>query len=654
CAPAAAVTSGLAATLVAGGHPAERVLPLLALMALMAGALQALYGLVGLGRLMKYLPYQVVSGFLSGVAVIIAAGQLPVLLGLPRSAGLLGVLAPGLWRWQALAVGATTVAAVLLAPRVTTRVPAAVIGLAAGIAAYAGLAAGLPELRVLDGNPFVIGSLAGVPALAYVQGRVGSLLTLGPADLGLVAASAVTLSALLSLDTLKTAVVLDVLTRGRHGSNRELVAQGLANMASALLGGIPGGGTMGPTLVNATSGGRTPWSGFFEGVLALVAFVALTPLLAWIPLSALAGLLLVVAARMFDWSTLRLVGHASTRFDFVVIATVVVVAVQVGLIQASVLGTALAMLVFVREQASTPVVLARRDLTRAGSRIRRPRVARELLDAHGDDGVVVALGGSLFFGTTDRLFDELSTDLAARRFVLLDLRRVAAMDYTAGRLLGQMASQLSERGGSLLFSGMPAPGSQVAAYLEELGLVGARGSVPVFEHQDDALEWMEDRILDACGYEEDPHGPPLPFEALRPVRDLSPEAREALAGIARQVHLDAGEVVFTRKEPGQTLYLVASGAVDLELPLKAGGAHHLATISRDDVFGEMGFLEGRTRTADARARRDSVVYALERHAFDALAHRVPEVAEVVFAHLATEVSHRLRRADKELRALEGR
>jgi SulP family sulfate permease len=122
-------------------------------------------------------------------------------------------------------------------------------------------------------------------------------------DLTLVFGTALTLSVLLSIDTLKTGVVLDALTRRRHNSNRELFGQGTANLAAFLAGGMPGAGTMGATLVNVTSGGRSPFSGLLEGALSLVVFMVLGNFIAWVPIGALAGLLLFVAYRM--WSRWR-------------------------------------------------------------------------------------------------------------------------------------------------------------------------------------------------------------------------------------------------------------------------------------------------------------------------------------------------------------
>ena len=166
---------------------------------------------------------------------------------------------------------------------------------------------------------------------------------------------------LLSIDTLKTAVVLDALTRSRHDSNRELVAQGLGNVASACVGGMPGAGQMGATLVNLASGGQTRVSGVIEGVLSLVAFLALGTFIAWIPVGALAGILMIVGFRMIDRHSVHLLGSPWTVLDFIVIVAVVAVAVGYSLIAASGVGIALAMFLFIREQLSSTVIRRKMD-----------------------------------------------------------------------------------------------------------------------------------------------------------------------------------------------------------------------------------------------------------------------------------------------------
>ena len=208
--------------------------------------------------------------------------------------------------------------------------------------------------------------------------------TLG--DLRLILVPTLTLSVLLSIDTLKTGVVLDALTRGRSDSNRELRGQGLANLVSSLTGGVPGAGTMGPTLINVTNGGRTRLSGLVAGGLALAVLLALSALIAWIPVAALAGVLLVVAYRMVDRHSFRLLRHRSTRLDFAVIAAVVLVALTAGLIAASGAGVGLAILLFIRDQMHGSIIRRKRYGNEIASKAQRPPVERQILHERGRQG----------------------------------------------------------------------------------------------------------------------------------------------------------------------------------------------------------------------------------------------------------------------------
>jgi SulP family sulfate permease len=155
CAPAAAILSAFAIDHMSRGGSPELGLLLLALMGLMAGGLQLLMGALKLGRLIKYMPYPVVSGYLSGVGMIIIASQLPRFLGLPKGTGFWGALTqPTAWLWQGIVVGGATIVVMLAAPRMTKKVPAPVLGLGAGIVTYVALGLADPALLTLDGNKF--------------------------------------------------------------------------------------------------------------------------------------------------------------------------------------------------------------------------------------------------------------------------------------------------------------------------------------------------------------------------------------------------------------------------------------------------------------------------------------------------------------------
>ncbi len=656
CAPAAAVLSAFAIEATANGIAPEAVLFQLMLVCLVSGALQLIFGLVGIGRLIRYMPYPVVSGYLTGVGLIIITSQVPKFLGAPKSMALFPSLgAPAGWHWTAIGVGAATVGVMLLAPRFTKAVPASILGLAAGICAYFGFALAEPGLLSLTHNALVVGRLEVTPGgfLTLLAARWSGFGGIGPGDVLQVLVPGATLAILLSIDTLKTCVVLDALTRSRHNSNRELIGQGIANLAAAATGGMPGAGTMGATLVNLSSGGQTRASAIIEGALALVALLVLAPLIGWIPIAALAGILILVGARMIDWRSFAFLRNRSTVLDFAVIAGVVIVALTYSLVAAAGVGVALAVLLFIREQIGTSVVHRRSSGGAVFSKQVRLPDEMKLLQAHGAETAIFELQGSLFFGTADKLYDALEPELKARRFIILDLQRVQSVDITAAHLLEQFEDRLAERKGSLLFSDLPRSlpsGRDLQRYFGEVGLARAEHRAYVFDELDNALEWVENRILED---EQVRRALEKPIE-LREI-DLfagrKPETLAALEACMAQRACRAGEKIFSLGDTGDELFLIRRGTVRIMLPLSGEEAHHLASFGRGDFFGEMAFLDRDPRSADAIAFTDADLFVLSRQRFDEFSAEHPRLATQLLGGLARVLAIRLRYANAELRAL---
>jgi SulP family sulfate permease len=664
CAPAAAVLAALGLELLAGtganGGPVapEKVLVLLALVGLLAGLLQLAFGGLGVGRLIKFIPYPVVSGYLSGVGVLIFASQVPRFLGLaPGDATWSGVFSPDRWHGVAPVVGLATIAGVCLATRVTRKVPAPIVGLAVGVVVYFGLAWWQPALRELKGNRLIVGPVVeGAAAIGSAVAAHGSALArLQFSDVLRVWMPALTLAVLLSVDTLKTCVVLDALTRTRHRSNRELIGQGAGNLVSALLGGMAGAGTMGATLVNSESGGRSRLSGVCEGGFVLVVLLLLGRWIAWVPVPALAGILMVVACRMVAWRDFSLLRQSSTWLDFGVIAAVIVVAVTVNLIAAAGAGLGLAILLFIREQIRGSVIRRKLSGDRISSRQHRLPEDQAILARHGGQTTLCELQGSLFFGTTDQLFTELEAELKHCRYLVLDLRRVRSVDFTAAHLLEQFEAILAERGGFLLFSRLPPPlaqGQDLQRYFENLGVTKGKEKVRKFDSLDDALQWVEDRILaeerPAGGPTEAPLGLPE-FEIFRDLPGGS--ALAALESCVRERSLAAGETVFRTGARADELFLIRRGIVRIVLPLADGSHHTLAAFGRGNFFGEIAFFDAGRRSADAVALTAVELYAISRAQFDEIARTNPQLSARLFAQLARVLALRLRRADAEITSL---
>ena len=664
CGPAAAVLAPLAAGLVAGSaggaNPIapQQVLVLLTLVGLISGGLQFLYGSIGGGRLIKFIPYPVVAGYLSGVGVKIFLSQVPAFFGLEKGVKTwAGVTDPALWKWHGMVVGVVTIVAVLTAPKLTKKVPATILGLFSGVLTYFALGAVFPELLHLDHNKLVIGPIGGGVGSVFsaLGDRWDAIGALHLGDLWMLLIPALTLSLLLSIDTLKTCVIVDALTRSRHNSNRELIGQGVGNLASAALGGMPGAGTMGATLVNVNSGGKTRLSGVLEGVFVLAAFLLLGGWIAWVPIAALAGILFVVAFRMFDWESLHLLRARSTVLDFCVIAAVIVVA-QFDLIAATGTGLALAIMLFIREQIRGSVIRRRLYGNQISSKKNRLREEVELLQSFGPLTVACELQGSLFFGTTDQLFSELEPDLKRCHRVILDMRRVQSVDFTAAHMIEQIQGMLKERDATLIFSNLPVSlptGQNLQAYFDQLGVMKPAENVKLFDTLDEALEWAEDQTL-----QEQRAMPRVDQElqlALPEIELLREfEADQTLTALRECVterFLPAGEAIFRRGDEGDELFLIRRGMVRIQLPLEGGKHHNLAYFARGSFFGEMAFLDHGTRSADAVATADTDLFVISRKKFDEMARPHPLLGVKMFARLARALSVRLRHADAELRAL---
>lgn len=661
CAPAAAVMGALAAELIAGtrgsaGHvPPGQTALFLVLVAFMSGALQILYGSIGGGRLIKYIPYPVVSGYLSAVGVKIFLSQVPNFFGIAKDHVWQGLTAPGLWQWQGVMVAIVTMLGMILGPKITKAVPAAILGLLGGIATYFGLGLADPALLHIE-NKLLIGPVVagGGSFFETFAARWSAIRGLQLGDLQALLVPALTLSVLLSIDTLKTCVIVDALTRSRHNSNRELIGQGIGNVAAALIGGIPGAGQMGATLVNVNSGGKTKVSSFLEGVFVLLAFLVFGKVIGWVPKAALAGILIVVAYRMFDRSSFHLLKQRSTVLDFLVIAAVVGVAVGYDLIVAAGVGVALAIILFIREQIRGSVIRRKLYGNQISSKQHRLPAEKKALEDYGTLTTVCELQGSLFFGTTDQLFRELEPDLKMSRYVILDMRRVQSVDFTAAHMLEQIEAVLTDRGGHLIFSNLPATvptGQDLQSYFNQVGLVKSTQNVKIFDSLDAALEWAEDRILEEQRMLQKGQETPLELPEIELLEEFETDhILTALKAVVRERSYTAGQTIFKRGDPGDELYLIRRGIVRILLPLESGKHHNLATFARGNFFGDMAFLERSNRSADAVATTPTDLFVISRKDFDEASMRTPLLGVKIFARLARTLAIRLRHTDSELRA----
>lgn len=656
CAPAAAVLGGVVLVFLQQGMTPGAIILSLAVIGLASGAIQIFMGLIGVGGLIKYIPYPVVSGYMSGVGLTIMVGQLPIVLGADKHLSFWHTLStPAAWHWQSIWVGIVVVLAMIWLPRFIRIVPAAILAMLLGTLAY-GLSGFLdPALWNLSGNPFVIGPLdRSVSLFEGIKNQWQSIHSLDSSILPEVMLPALTLAILLSIDTLKTCVVLDALTGTHHEPNRELVGQGLGNIGSALIGGMPGAGQMGASMVNLSSGACTRRSGLVEGVFALVAFLLLSGLVAWIPIAALGGILLVVGFRMIDRHSLAFYRSEATRFDLGVILAVIIVALAVGLIAASATGIALSIILFLREQTHNRVLRRKLEGNEIFSRVVRNEQELEILQRYGGTTVVVELQGSLFFGTASQLYRALEPEIGKRTYVILNMRRVLSMDITATHVLEQIKDRLSAAGAYLVFTEIPRglpSGLKMKRYLREVGLVGNTEKALAFRQLEDALEWVESQHLNAGHYISEDDDQPLDLPALERLLKWKPGTLTQLGNIIENRHYQAGSKLLGFGDISDELVFIRSGKVRVEVPLEKKGTWHIGTFGRGDFLGEMGFLDNEHRSADAVALNDLDCFVLSRERFDALAGSDGQMPAQIFEGIAETLAMRLRMTTKELRAM---
>ena len=669
CAPAAAVLAAFAIQFTQMGMPPDQILLALLLIGLLASVFQISFGLLKLGGLIKYMPYPVVSGYLSGVGLIIIAAQTPKWLGITGNQGFWFALsAVDQWRWTSLIVGLVTAALMITGPRITQRIPAVIMAITGGVTTYWLLSLWDSNLQQIQNNTLIVGPLGGLGTTGSAGDAVGGLTNFfssislpyrAIADAALPPINnllypALTLAILLSIDTLKTCIVLDTLTHSRHDSNRELLGQGIGNMASALCAGMPGAGTMGASLLNMSSGARTRASGMIEGIMVLLAYVLLAPLLAWIPLSALAAILIVVGFRMIDRHSFNFLKSRDTALDFVVILTVAMVALSISLIAATGVGLMLAIVLFLRKQIGTHLIRRTTFGNQVFSRCERLESERHVLEQKGQQTVILELQGSLFFGTANQLYQAVEPYLHGYRYVILDLRRVQSVDMTAGHTLEQLRDALAENNSDLILSELPGAmptGENLKRYFDHLGILGTQQHIYVFDELDDALEWIEEQWLLESGLR------PRPDEryALRDFDVFKNHKADTLADLQacmQAKELKAGEQLFQAGSHSDEIFFIMRGEVRIDIPLADGHLHHTATHHQGDFIGELGFLDGRPRGDTATAITDVELLVLSRSGLDQLVDNHKRLGVTLMTEIARVLASRLRQSNDELRVLE--
>jgi len=448
---------------------------------ILAGLIQILFGVLGFGQYIRLVPYPVVSGFMSGIGCIIIALQLARLFGHePEGGGTIPALLevpnaisnPNL---EALGIGVLTLAMVFLWPASWGRyLPGPLAALIVGTVASLGLS----HVPVLGAIP------TGLPEFIMPSLSNGTVL------IGF--GAALILAILDASDSLLTSLVADNMTRTRHRSNRELIGQGVGNVAAGFFGGIPGAGATMRTVVNIRTGGVTKISGMLHSLLLLAVVLILAPLASKIPHAVLAGILVKVGYDIIDLSYLKR-AHRGPRFDLMLMVMVLSLTVFIDLITAVVAGVVVAAVAFVKQVADAQLAAAAGEKDDSEESLSDAEIT--LLKECGDRLTYFDFGGPLSFGAAADLGHHVRERISQKHHtsLVLDFARVPFIDVSAVRAVETIAQDAAHAGKHLYVCGI---NDDVAANFEGLGVIEHLPEGIRFTRRLDALTAARDWIFE--------------------------------------------------------------------------------------------------------------------------------------------------------------
>ncbi|TAJ14042.1 STAS domain-containing protein [Marinilabiliaceae bacterium JC017] len=439
----------------------------------LAGIIMVLFGVLRLGSVIRYIPYPLTVGFTAGIALIIFVTQLKDLFGL-TTAELPSEFIPkmkilfmsaGTFKWQAALIGGVSILITIFWQKLKVKIPGSLIALiVCTLLAY-----------LFNMDVETIGSRFGeipsnMPWPSMPNFDFDNILSY--------VSPAFTIAILGSIESLLSAVVADGMISGRHRSNTELIGQGIANMGSALFGGIPATGAIARTATNVRNGGRTPVAGIVHACTLLAIMLFLGNLAKLIPLSCLAGILVVIAYNMSEWRSFKAI-LKGPRYDVLVLLTTFFITVIIDLTVAIQIGMVMAAILFMKRMADISKIKTIGAVTAGDT----PEDA--VMQEWPEEVDVFEISGPLFFGMSNK-FNDLQKSISNHsKVVVLRMRNVPMIDATGLYHFKTLLQGLEKGGKPIVLSGVS---KEVFKVLEKEGIIKHIGSINVCENFDTALD----------------------------------------------------------------------------------------------------------------------------------------------------------------------
>ena len=629
----------------------EEIVLLAAACLALTGVIQVLFGVLRLGNIARFVPYPVVAGLMSGLAISLVIYELPEVLGTHGGGEGGGEEAAhhGINAWTLL-VGLVTIVVFVVVRRRWPSLPSKLIGLAAGtvvalaitLAFHGDVGPRVPSLGRLP-TPDELLPLFTADGLSLVV-RYGYDLMI----------TALAIAVVGSLDSLLAAVGEAEGLDTAHHPNRLLVALGCGNLVSSWFGGVPVAYSSHHALGAHHQGGRKYVSSFATTITLVLLLLYGGPLLGLIPVAALSAMMLVIAVGLIDrWagSTIDRLRRGQYDSELIVnIALVLLVAgvtVAFGLVAAVITGIILSMGLFLAVMNRSLIRAVRTGTTRGSRRVYPPEQA-SLLRTEGHRIRLLELDGAIFFGTADRLAFEAMKAAEGAEFLIVDLRRVTMIDASGALMLQKLSRLLRERGVTLLLAHLNAT-SRLGRALQGAGVFVERHHNDWFDDADRALEYAERRLLEKAKAHASDHELAIADFAL--FKGFSPAELAFMKPYLDRQLFPARAALYHEGQLGDRVYLLAKGAVSIvaEDPEAKGKHRRVVTLAPGVIFGENAVLEGGTRAVTAVAEDEVVTYSLSHANLDAIYARDPDLYRRIVLNMLGHLSGLLRMASSILR-----
>ena len=456
----------------------------------MAGAFLILMGVLHLGTIIKYIPYPIVVGFTSGIALTIFATQIKDLFGLQVESVPAGFLDKwvvyaqniGTINWWALLVGICSILIIILTPKLSRRIPGSLVAIILMTLAALGLKSlGIEGIETI-GDRFTISSALPQPEVPHITWD----------SITRLAQPAMIIAMLGAIESLLSAAVADGVIGDHHNSNQELVAQGIANMVSPLIGGIPATGAIARTMTNINNGGRTPVAGIAHAIVLALIYLFLMPLVQYIPMSCLAGILVVVAYNMSEWRSFRAILR-NPKSDIIVLLVTFFLTVIFDLTIAIEVGVIIACLLCMKRMAETTNVSVISDEIDPTADTDIQGNLEHLIIPEG--AKVYEINGPYFFGIGNK-FEEMMGDTRANeraKVRIIRMRKVPFIDSTGVHNLSNMCRMCSQLGVKVVLSGV---NPNVMAVLQKAGMDEQVGKENICSHISLALKRAQEILAE--------------------------------------------------------------------------------------------------------------------------------------------------------------